>query len=195
MAERRRLSAIDMLPDEAADDVVWATQELAQRKRTQADILFELNDRLEAKGIDGVSKSAFSRHSVNRAAAVRRMQEARAMFDGVSSQFTAADVDENTIILGEFIKTLIIELAGDGAGIKGPKEAMELARAFQATVSAQKISTDRRQKVEAEIQAKLIKATDTALDAVAKEKGLSGDTVRGIKERILGLKLPAPAAP
>lgn len=167
MAERRRLSAIDMLPEEAADDIVWATQELAQRKRTQADILFELNDRLEAKGIEGISKSAFSRHSVNRAAAVRRMQEARAMFDGVSSQFTAADVDENTVILGEFIKTLIIELAGDGAGIKGPKEAMELARAFQATVSAQKISTDRRQKVEAEMKARVMKAAETAVGQVS----------------------------
>ncbi|KQO53083.1 phage protein Gp27 family protein [Methylobacterium sp. Leaf85] len=195
MAERRRLSSIDMLPEEAADDIVWATQQLAQRTRTQQDILFELNDRLEAKGIEGVSKSAFSRHSVNRAAAQRRMQEARAMFEGVSSQFTAADVDENTIILGEFIKTLIIELAGDGAGVKTPKDAMELARAFQSTVSAQKISSDRRQKVEAEMQARLEKATDTAIDAVAQEKGLSGDTVRGIKERILGLKLPKPAAP
>lgn len=167
MAERRRLSAIDMLPEEAADDIVWATQELAQRRRTQADILFELNDRLEAKGIDGISKSAFSRHSVNRAAAVRRMQEARAMFEGVSSQFTAADVDENTVILGEFIKTLIIELAGDGAGIKGPKEAMELARAFQATVSAQKISTDRRQKIEAEMKARVMKAAEAAVGQVS----------------------------
>lgn len=52
MAERRRLSSIDMLPEEAADDIVWATQQLAQRTRTQQDILFELNDRLEAKGIE-----------------------------------------------------------------------------------------------------------------------------------------------
>ncbi|WP_264047511.1 DUF3486 family protein [Methylobacterium flocculans] len=181
MAERRRLSAIDMLPEEAADDIVWATQELAQRKRTQADILFELNDRLEAKGIEGISKSAFSRHSVNRAAAVRRMQEARAMFDGVSSQFTAADVDENTVILGEFIKTLIIELAGDGSGIKGPKEAMELARAFQATVSAQKISTDRRQKVEAETKARVMKAAEAAVGQVT-EAGHPVDAAAVLKK-------------
>ncbi|TXN71642.1 phage protein Gp27 family protein [Methylobacterium sp. WL6] len=195
MAERRRLSSIDMLPEEAADDIVWATQQLAGRERTQADILDELNERLTVKGLETISKSAFSRHSVNRAAAQRRMQEARAMFAGISSEFTAADVDENTVILGEFIKTLIIELVGDGAGVKKPKDAMELAKAFQATVSAQKISTDRRQKVEAEIQAKLAKATDAAIDVVAQEKGLTTDTVRGIKERILGLRLPKPAGP
>lgn len=167
MTERRRLSSIDLLPEEAADDIVWATQQLAGRERTQADILFELNDRLQAKGIDPISKSAFNRHSVNRAAAQRRMQEARAMFEGVSSQFNAADVDENTIILGEFIKTMIVELVGDGRGVKSPKDAMELARAFQATVSAQKISSDRRRQVEADLKGKVMKAAETAIGAVA----------------------------
>lgn len=167
MAERRRLSSIDQLPEEAADDIVWATQELAARKRTQADILFDLNDRLEAKGIDGISRSAFSRYSVSKAAAQRRMMEARAMFDGVASQFDAKDVDQNTVVLGEFIKTLIVELVSDAGGAKGPKEAMELARAFQATVAAQKISTDRRQKLEAEMKASLVKATEAAIGAVS----------------------------
>ena len=166
MAGRGRLSSIDVLPEEASDDVVWACQELAKRSRTQADILFELNDRLEAKGLDTISRSAFSRKSVRLAAAQRRMQEARAMFEGLATQFTASDVDENTVILGEFIKTLIVELIDDQAGDKTPKQAMELARAFHATVSAQKISTDRRQKIEAEAKATLMKAAETAVGEV-----------------------------
>lgn len=89
------------------------------------------------------------------------------MFEGVSSQFTASDVDENTIILGEFIKTLIIELVGDGSGVKSPKEAMELARAFQSTVSAQKISTDRRQQIEKGLKDRVMKAAETAVDQVS----------------------------
>lgn len=183
MAGRGRLSSIDLLPEEAEDDIVWACQELYARTRTQEDIRFELNDRLEAKGIEPVSRSAFNRKAVRLAAAQRRMQDARAMFEGLSEQFTAEDVDQNTILLGEFIKTLIVELVGDDSGEKTPKQAMELARAFQATVAAQKISTERRQKIEADFAAKAGKA----IDQVAQVKGLTADTVEEIKSKVLGV--------
>ncbi|QIB34760.1 phage protein Gp27 family protein [Ancylobacter pratisalsi] len=190
MAGRGRLNSLDLLPPEAEDDVVWACQELAARQRTIADVLFEFNDRLEAKGLEGVSRSAFYRAAADKAAAQTRMQRAREMFKGIASQFTAEDVDENTIILGEFIKTLIIELTHDGAGMKSPKEAMELARAFQATVAAQKISTDRRQKLQAEYD----KRTEATIERVAKEGGLSADVVAQLRRDFLGVR-PKPAAP
>lgn len=48
MAEKRgQLSSLDLLPDEAQDDLVWAIGELNRRQRTQTDILFEFNDRSE----------------------------------------------------------------------------------------------------------------------------------------------------
>lgn len=186
MAGRGRLSSIDLLPEEAADDIVWACQQLAERKRTQADILFDLNDRLEAKGLDAVSRSAFNRRALMLAAAQRRMQEARAMFEGLSSQFTAGDVDSNTIVLGEYLKTLIVELLGDEQ--RTPKQAMELATAFRSTVAAQKISSERRAKLEAEINAKTAKA----VDVVAKARGLTAETAEEIKAKILGISSAAP---
>jgi Skp family chaperone for outer membrane proteins len=183
MAGRGRLSSIDLLPDEAQDDIVWACQQLYSRTRSQEDIRFELNDRLEAKGLEPISRSAFNRKAMRLAAAQRRMQDARAMFEGLSEQFTAEDVDQNTVIIGEFIKTLIVELVGDESGEKTPKEAMELARAFQATVAAQKISTERRQKIEADFAAKAGKA----IEEVAKAKGLTADTVEAIRSKVLGV--------
>ena len=180
---RGRLSSIDLLPEEASDDIVWACEQLALRSRPQTDILFELNDRLEAKGIEPISRSAFNRKALRLAAAQRRMGEARAMFEGLSSQFTASDVDENTVILGEFIKTLIVELVDDQSGNKTPKEAMELARAFHATVAAQKISTDRRQKLEAELK----QAAVATIETVAKRQGLTKETVDTLRAEFLGI--------
>lgn len=189
MAGRGRLNSLDLLPPDAEDDVVWACQELAARKRTTADILSAFNDRLEAKGMEPVSRSAFYRAAADKAAAQTRMQRAREMFAGISSQFTAEDVDENTVILGEFIKTLIIELVHDAAGAKDTKGAMELARAFHATVAAQKISTDRRQKIEAAAKAKLVRAVDTAVEAAgAQGVPLDGaEVLRKIREDIYGI--------
>jgi len=183
MAGRGRLSSIDLLPEEAADDVLWACQELYARQRPIGDIHVDFNERLAVKGIDPISRTAFYNKSFRLAAAQRRMREAREMFAGLADEFTAENVDENTIVLGEFIKTLIQELVDDASGLKSPKEAMELARAYQATVMAQKISTDRRLKLMTELETKTVEA----VEKVARERGLSDDTVEEIKARILGV--------
>lgn len=183
---RGRLSSLDLLPEEAADDIVWACQQLAERRRTQADILFELNDRLGSKGLPPISRSAFSRKSIRISAMQRRLAEAREMFAGLSGQLQAKDVDDNTIALGEFIKTLILELVDDQAGDKTPKQAMELARAYHATIAGQKISADRRKMLETAARDKAI----AAVDAVAGAAGASTDRaeiIRKIREDIYGI--------
>ncbi|MFC5553633.1 phage protein Gp27 family protein [Methylobacterium iners] len=187
---RGRLSSMDLVPEEAQEDIIWAVGELNKRERTASEILFELNDRLDAKGIDPISKSAFNRKSVKLAAMSNRLNEARYIFQGLAPQFTAEKVDEHTMVLGEFIKLLIFELVQADGGAVGSKGAMELARAHLAVIQGQKISSERRLALQREFAA----GAEKAIDTVAKEKGLSGETVRGIKEKILGLKLPAAPA-
>jgi len=179
---RGRLSSLDLVPDEGRDEVYWALAELNKRERTQADILVELNERLEAKGLDAISRSAFNRKAVRMAAAAKRLDEARHLFAGLADRFTPEKVDEANIGLGEVIKTLIFELT-DPDKAHGPKEAMELARAYLATIQGQRLSSDRRQKLTKEFSAK----TSAAVDQVAREKGLSADTVEAIKAQILGV--------
>ncbi len=179
---RGRLSSIDLLPDEAAEDVTWAVSQLALRKETQEEIREQLNERLEAKGIEGISRSAFNRKAIRMAAVQRRLSESRALFEGIAPQFTAEAVDDSNIILGELIKTLIQELLVDDA-VRDPKGTMELARAYQSTIGAMKISSERRAKLQAEMAAKTAKA----VDAVAQEKGFTAETAEAIKAKILGV--------
>jgi hypothetical protein len=182
MAGRGTLSSIDMLPEEAAEDVTWAVQELAVRRLTQEEIREAFNTRLAAKGIDPISRSAFHRKAMRLAAVQRRMSESRALFEGLAPQFTADKVDDSNVILGELIKTLIQELLVDDTA-RDPKGAMELASAYQKTVSAMKISSERRAKLEAELAAKTV----AAIDVVAKERGFTTETTEHIKSKILGL--------
>jgi hypothetical protein len=189
---RGRLSSLDLLPEEAQDDLVWALGQLNERKRTQADILFELNDRLEAKSVEGVSKSAFNRKAVAISRAAARMAEQRAIFAGVADHLSPENIDQGNVALGEFLKTLIAEIVSRHEDGLSPKEAMELARGFQSAVSAQQISSKRRSHVEAEREARAnAEKTAAAVGAVAQKAGLSAATVDKLKSEILGIQRAA----
>jgi len=189
MAGRGWLNSIDQLPEEAADDVLWVNQELYARKRDIGDLHLEFNERLAAKGIDPISRTAFYNNSSRVSAAQKRMRQAREMFAGLATEFTAENVDENTVVLGEFIKTLIQELVDDASGLKSPKEAMELARAYQATVMAQKVSTERRQKLQDEAKAQALAAMEKAIGTQASNgnPAFGEDLLRRVREDIYSI--------
>ncbi|MES2755601.1 MAG: phage protein Gp27 family protein, partial [Pseudomonadota bacterium] len=74
---RGRLSSIDLLPDDAEAEIIWALEELRERRQPQVAILAEFNARLADRGVAGVSKSAFSRWSIRKALQFRRLDEVR----------------------------------------------------------------------------------------------------------------------
>lgn len=181
---RGRLSSLDLLPEEAQDDLIWACQQLAERQRTQADILFEFNDRLAVKGIDAVSKSAFNRKAIRIAAATRRQRETREIFSALSGDIEPARIDEHSIVLGEFLKTLIFELLQPGSVEHTADSAMKLSRGFKEIMVGQKISADRRADEEKRATQKAV----AAIEAVGKAKGLTSETVEAIKRDVLGIR-------
>lgn len=182
-AGRGRLSSIDLLPEEAQEDVLWAVGELNKRQRTANEILFDLNDRLAVKDIDPISSSAFNRKSIKLAAMSNRLNEARHIFQGLAPQFTAEKVDEHTLVLGKFIKLLIFELVqADGTEI-GSKGAMELARAHLAVIQGQKISSERRIRLEADFKA----GAAEAIDKVTKARGVSAEVTAELRRELFGV--------
>ena len=91
---RGRLSSIDLLPDEATPDVIWALEQLRERKLPQNAILAEFNLRLADKGLEPVSKSAWSRYAVRKAIQFRKHDEARAVAtNAVSPEVATQNAD------------------------------------------------------------------------------------------------------
>ncbi|MFC5393142.1 phage protein Gp27 family protein [Bosea vestrisii] len=180
---KNRLSSLDLVPEDAQDDIVWAIGELNQRTRTQAEILLDLNARLALKGVEPISSSAFNRKAVKLRAVQIRLDEARYIFTGIADQFTPEKVDDNSIVLGEFIKMLVFELTQADASERTPKMAMELARAFHDTVKGQAMSAARRSKLESEFKEK----AGAALASVAKKAGLSAERVEELRGEFLNL--------
>ena len=188
---RGRLSKIDLLPPEADGIIAWAAQELADRNRTQVDIHKEFVEKLEALDaehrdeleIEIPSYQGFNRHSLKLAAITRQMDETREIAAALADRFGAKESDDLTIMAGEAIKSLVFNMLGEADGRMAPKDAMMLAAAFKSAVQAQGVSSQRRAKLEKEFAGKV----DGALEAVARQRGFSADTVEAIKAEILGV--------
>ena len=179
---RGRLSTIDLLPDEAQPDVEWALEELRERKMHQTDILREFNRRLDACGIEPISKSAFSRYAVRKAIQFRKLDEARRISGELVEALGADGADDLTIAVGEMLKLSAMQILEGGE--HSPKDIMELARAIQAATGAQKTSAEHRRRMEERLAEKL----DEAVDSVAKVKGITAETAEAIKAQIRGVK-------
>jgi len=183
---RGRLDSLQQLPDEAQDDVIWAIGQLNERRRSQADILFELNDRLEVKGVGPISKSAFNRRAMRLARRSAQLEERRYIYAGMAEKLTPEEIGRSDVVLGEFLKTLIDELL-DGEEL-GSKNAMELARAYKDTVVAQRHSAEHRRKAEEEAKARLLKAVDAASAVTPggdKPDGMA--VIKKIREEVYGI--------
>lgn len=178
---RGRLDSLEMLPEEAQDDVIWAVGQLNERRRSAADILFELNDRLEVKGIPAISKSAFYRRSARLAKRAMQLEERRYIYAGIADKLTPEEISKADVVLGEFLKTLIDELLDTG-GID-TKGAMELAKAYKETIIGQRHSAEHRRKAEEEADKK-IKQAVTQVAEVARKAGVTEETLAEINRRL-----------
>lgn len=197
---RGHLSAIDRLPDECSDIISWASQELANRDRTQVEIYGEWKTKLIALqgetglGFDIPSFSAFNRHAIRLSQMTRRLEQTREIAATISERMDAAGSDDLTLIAAEAIKTLIFEIlqsSGD-AGLS-PKGAMELANALRAASSAQVTSSNRRMKLEAEEKARKAIAdmndkAEKAFDILSNEPGITKEAIARARREFLGVR-------
>ena len=184
---RGRLSSIDELPPEADPYVQAAAAALLGRDRTQADILFALNDQLATIGCDAISSSAFNRYSMRLAATTRRLQEMRDLSKAVTEKLGPERADETTIMLVDLIKSAALNILENGE--LGPMDFMMLSKGLQHAVSAQKVSADARRQSQGELKAKAEKATEAAADGiVAATPGANkAEVLKRIREDVYGI--------
>jgi hypothetical protein len=180
---RGHLSTIDMLPDEAEGAIVWANEQLRERKLPSAVILAEFNERLADLGMAPISKSAWGRYAVRKAIQFRRLDEIQRMGGELARTMDAKAPDEVTVAVAELLKVAIFEILEDGevsaAGI------MQMSRALQSVVSAQKTSAEYRERLEKEVQERLAKAAKDAGE-IGKKKGVSPEAIAEINRALLG---------
>lgn len=184
---RGRLSSIDTLPEEAEPAVQRAFQALKDRKKPQAQILRVLNMELEAIGATPISKSAFNRKALWLASYGRQLEQAREIASVWSERLDETPDGDVGMLLGETLKTLIFDVLTEASiSKKSPSMVMlgVAAEALRNLEKAREISVTTRVKIERDF----VRDAKKAVDRVAKEKGLSKDTIAAIKGQILGVR-------
>jgi hypothetical protein len=181
---RGRLSSIDLLPEEAEEDVVWALEQLRERKLPQNVILDEFNARLIEKDLEPVSRSAFNRYAVRKAIMFRKIDDVQRISGELVASLGTEGPDQVTVTVAEMVKVMAFQLLEDGD--VGSKELKELSEAVRNAVSAQRGSEEYRQKLERRYSAKLEAAAAKA-EQMAKEAGLGADRIAAIRKGVLGI--------
>ena len=189
---RGRLSSIDMLPEDAEPAVMRAMSALKDRKKPQAQILRVLNLELDALGLDiaPISKSAFNRKALWLASYGRQIENAREIASVLSERLDETPDGDVGLLLGETLKTLIFDVLSEASlSQKSPSMVMlgVASEALRNLEKARELSVTTRVKIERDF----IKDAKKAVDRVAKEKGLTKDTIAAIKSQILGVRAPA----
>jgi hypothetical protein len=179
---RGHLSSIDRLPDEAEGAIVWASEQLRERKLPSAVILTEFNERLADVGLPPISKSAWGRYAVRKAIQFRRLDEIQRMGSELARTMDAKAPDQVTIAVAEMLKAAAFELLEGGE--LSTKGIMELSRALQSAVGAQKTSAEYRERLEKEVQARLSEAA-VKVGKLGK-KGVSPEAIAEINRALMG---------
>lgn len=194
-AKRGRLSAIDTLPEWADEAKVWAFDQLKERKLSQLEILDGFNARLKVASISNgvvdppvISRSAFNRTALRVALLSRRLQETREIASVIAPKLEEAGDESLTLMVAETLKTLIAEMLGNAGELSADGDTammlMATARALKHAEEAKRIGADGRRKYESDLKSQAVKA----VDMVAKEKGLTQESVDAIKAKVLGLR-------
>lgn len=183
---RGRLSTIDMLPDEAGEDVRWAIGELNARKRTAESIRLELNERLLGLGCDPISSSSFNRYSVFIARHGQAMSQVRGVAALIAERMDEEPDGDVGLLLAETIKTMIYDVMMQEA-LSDEAPSMKMLLAAAEAVQRLELARSTNLKAAHFKREKFIEKAAEMAEEVAREKGLGTETVEAIKSAILGV--------
>lgn len=179
-----RKSTVKRLPPDIRD----AVHRLLDSGRT----LDEIRAHLEGLGAD-VSRSALGRYAQKYeevAAKLRESREVSAAFARELGDIPDGDMGRTLVELlhGLVFRVLMQRTEEKDEKPLKPMDLMLLAKAIKESVGSTKISAELEIKIRDRAAAEAKQAAARAVDHVARERGLTRDTVEAIKSQILGIR-------
>ena len=195
-----RPSSIDKLPEEVRAEI----GRLRQNGRTIDDILAHLK---KLDGIAPVSRSALGRHIQGMAKLGERLRRSRQVAEAMVRELGDAPESQSARVGIELVHSALLGLflqADDGekdgvsegglAAVQGdPKGLHDLAKALDHLSRASKTNVEFIAAAEKRASERVRRAAAVAVEAIARERGISADTMDAIKAGIFGVKVEGAA--
>lgn len=185
-----RPSSIDKLPEAVRAKI----GELRMAGRTIDEILAHLGTLSAPDELP--SRSALGRHVKGLAAVTERVRNSRAVAEAIVKELGDAPESQAARMNIELLHGAVMELftgAGDGgeAFAPDPKSVMFLSKAMADLAGASKKNVEFITAVEKRAGERAKREAATAVELVAREKGISADTLAAIKAGIFGVRAAA----
>ncbi|MBS4046175.1 MAG: DUF3486 family protein [Alphaproteobacteria bacterium] len=184
-------SSIDKLPREIREQFA--------RLRNNGWTVTQLTEYLnELDGIPPISRSAVGRKVKDLDKAVEMLQQSRGLAEGLIEKLGDAPESKTARLNIEFMHSLIMRnmlAEADGKPVVfSAEEVMQFGRAIKDLASAKKLDVEALQKIEERAAQRARTEAANAAETVAREHGLTANTVQAIRAQILGVKPPVAKA-
>ena len=193
-----RASTVDQLPEEVRVEI----GRLRQNGRTIDDIIRHLRT---LDGIAPVSRSALGRHIQGMAKLGERMRRSRQVAEALVRDLGDAPESQTARVGIELVQTAILDLfmraddGEDGAAESGlaavagdPKGLHDLAKALDHLSRASKTNVEFIAAAEKRAGERAKRDAAAAVEIVARERGITAETLDAIKAGIFGVKPEVP---
>ncbi|GFE93513.1 DUF3486 family protein [Acetobacter persici] len=185
-----RPSSIDQLEPEIREEI--------GRLRGGGHTIDEILAALRELGAKDISRSALGRHVKNMEQIGAKLRHSRNIAEALVRQLGDAPASRSAQLNIELLHSVILDLNlaseetadADGlAALKGnPEGIMLLAKAIDHLTKSSKADIENQKAIEERVEKRINAKNAVAIKDVAREKGLSQETVDAIRARILGVK-------
>lgn len=184
---RGRRSKIDLLPQpirKALDEM------LRDGKWTQADILDAINEVIEENGLPDdqkLSRSGLNRYATEMAEIGRDLRELREQTSALVADLGDAPQGETTKLILEIGRSQLFKAMRNQ--MLNPEEEVDIGMIKDAMLAAQRLEQTamNAHKREKDIRQAFAQEAAEAAETVARQQGLTADSVAQIKAQILGI--------
>lgn len=184
---RGRRSKIDLLPQPVRKSL---DEMLRDGKWTQADILDAINEVIEEHGLpeeQKLSRSGLNRYASEMAEIGRDLRELREQTSALVANLGDAPQGETTKLILEIARSQLFKAMRNQ--MLNPEDEVDIGMIKDAMLAAQRLEQTamNAHKREKDIRQAFAEEAVAAVEATARQQGLTADSVSQIKAQILGI--------
>ena len=184
--KRRRKSTVTRLPEAQR---LYIERKLREGRFTLDELIADLQTQFPGEPAAAVSRSALGRFDLQIEEAGREIREIEAAASALVGELGEGFGEKSADFLTQAITVVAVKAAmrAKDDNDLGTKEAKDLAQMAKNAMDARRMNVAQRQLIQREAREALLREQSAKLDKIVKSGGLSAETAKDLRQKILGV--------